>query len=378
MSFSLLFSESSHALRRVWLNGGDGDMARTTGATAVAERPTDALWLAALPRIASAVDQLADRLPVTTRPQVEAAEGAVSGLPGAVTDMAVSADGRSLVLALYGADMVCAVDTGTLAVTSVVPDVAEPYALAVADRPYVTSAAKDGDSLVAVDLDFSVALADRALNTSARGLAVTVAGDLLFVARCGDDVADIVTVEVDSGRMSVIPVGRGAGATVDTVRLSADGRRVYATLRTDAGSSLAVIDTRDRKLVQTIAVDGAIGDIAVHRDGRRIFATCWDDEIGGVLAVIDAGADRVVDTIAIGGLPTQVVLTGTRAYVLHGDRVSVFDTATCGFVDSIEIGWQASCLAVNPAGTRLYIADFDGSVVARAVDAAGSRMRAAS
>lgn len=349
-------------------------MAKTTGATAVAERPTDALWLAALPRIATTVD----RLPVATRPQSDAAEGAVSGLPGAVTDMAVSADGRSLVLALYGHDMVCAVDTGTLTVTGVVADVAEPYALTVADRAYVTSAANDGDSLVAVDLDFSVALAERAMNTAARGLAATPAGDSVYVARCGDGVADIVAVEVVSGRMSVIPVARGAGVTVDAIGLSADGKRLYSTLRSEAGSALAVVDTKARKVVQTIAVDGTIGDIAVHRDGRRIFATCWDDDLGGVLTVIDAGAGRVVDTLAIGGLPTQVVITGTRAYVLHGDRISVFDTATCGLVDSIDIGWPASCVAVNPAGTRLYIADFDGSVVARAVSAAGPRLRAAS
>jgi len=256
--------------------------------------------------------------------------------------------------------------------------VAEPFALSVADRAYVTSAANGGDSLVAVDLDFSVALAERAMNTSARGLAVTPSGDTAYVARCGDDVADIVAVEVVSGRMTVIPVARGAGVTVDAVRLSADGKRLYATLRTAAGSALAVVDTRARKVVQTIAVDGTIGDIAVHRDGRRIFATCWDDEIGGVLTVIDAGAGRVVDTLAVSGLPTQVVLTGTRAYVLTGDRIAVFDTATGGFIDTIEIGWPASCLAVNVAGTRLYIADFDGSVVARAVSAAGPRLRAAS
>lgn len=353
-------------------------MARTTGATAVAERPTDALWLAALPRITTTVEDRVDRLPVAARPQAEAAEGAVSGLPGAVTDMAVSADGRSLVLALYGDDMVCAVDTGTLAVTGVVADVAEPYALTVADRAYVTSAANSGDSLVAVDLGFSVALAERAMTTAARGLAATSSGDLVYVARCGDDNADIVAVDVASGRMTVIPVAHGAGVTVDVVRLSADGRRLYATVRTGAGSALAVVDTKARKVLQTIAVDGTIGDIAVHRDGRRIFATCWDDEVGGVLAVIDSGAGRVVATLGVSGLPTQVVLTDTRAYVLHGDRIAVFDTATCGSVDSIELGWPASCLAINPAGTRLYIADFDGTVVARAVSAAGPRLRAAS
>ncbi len=361
-------------------------MARSTGATAVAtqmagaaaiaDRVTDALWLAALPkpRIARTVD----RLPATTRPRVEPAEGTVSGLPGAVTDMAVSADGRSLVLAHYGDDAVSAVDTATLALTAVVAGVAEPFALTVADRAYVSSAAIDGDSVVAVDLELGMALADRALNTAARGLAAAPAGDVVYVARCGDDVADIVAVDVTSGRMTVIPVARGAGATVDAVRTNADATRLYATLHTAAGSAVAVVDTRARRVVQTIAVRGSIGDIAVHREGRRVFATCWDDERGGAVTVIDAGTGRVVNTVAVSGMPTQVALSASRAYVAHGDGISVLDIAAGRIVDTVETDRPVSCLAVNPEGTRLYIADFEGTVVARAVSAADPRLRAAS
>lgn len=359
--------------------GATAVAARSTGATAVAERATDALWLAALPkpRIATTVD----RLPATTRPRVEPAEGAVSGLPGAVTDMAVSADGRSLVLAHYGDDAVSAVDTATLTVTAVVTGVAEPFALSVADRAYVSSASMAGDSVVAVDLDLGMALADRALNTAARGLAAAPAGDVVFVARCGDDVADIVAVDVASGRMTVIPVAHGAGATVDTVRVNADASRLYATLRTAAGSAVAVVDTRARRVVQTIAVAGSIGDIAVHRDGRRVFATCWDDERGGTVAVIDTGAGRVVTTVAVSGMPTQIALSAARAYIVHGDGISVLDIAAGRIVDSvdgIDTGRPVSCAAVNPEGTRLYIADFDGGVIARAVSTADPRLRAAS
>lgn len=351
-------------------------MARTTGATVAPERQTEALWLAALPkpRIAPTMD----RLPATTRPAVELAEGAVTGLPGAVTDMAVSADGRSLVLAHYGEDAVCAVDTTTLKVSAVIADVAEPFAVTVADRAYVSSAALAGDSVIAIDLDFGVALADRAMNTAARGLAVAPAGDVVYVARCGDEVADIVAVDVTSGRMTVIPVAHGAEATVDVVRTSADGTRLFATLRTAAGCAVAVVDPRACRVVQTIAVEGSIGDIAVHRDGRRVFATCWDDKRGGVLAVIDAAGGRVVNTIAIPGLPTQVALTAARAFVAHGDGISVVDIATGRVIDSVDIGRPVSCLAVNPDGTRLYVADFHGTVVARALSAVGPRLRAAS
>lgn len=360
-----------------------GKMAGTTGATAVAERPTDSLWLASLPRLSAAMD----RLPAT-RSRVDAAEGAVSGLPGAVTDMVLSADGASLIAACYGADAVCAVDTTTLAVTAVVTDVAEPYAVAISDRGpgarvYVTSTSIETDSVVAVDLDFGVALADRSLTATTRGLAVAPAGDTVYIARCGDDVADIVAVDVLTGRMTVIPVARGAGATVDTVRISADGARLFATLHTGAGSALVVVDARGRRVAQTIAVEGSLGDIAVHTDGRRVLATGYHDEIGSVLTVIDASAGRVTGTVALAGIPTQVVTAGSRACVLHGDAVSVVDVTSCRVVDVIEFGGSGagaalSCLAVNPEGTRLYVADYDGTVIARAIDAADPRLRAAS
>lgn len=348
-------------------------MARTTGATSVAERPTDALWLAALP---TAVD----RLPATTRPRVPVAEGAVHGLPGAVTDMCV--DGRTLIAACYGEDTVCSVDTATLDVTAVVTEVPEPYAVAVADRAdgraYVTSGAIGADSLMAVDLDFGVALADRSVSTAARGLAAAPAGDLVYVARCGDEVADVVAIEVDSGRMTVIPVAHGAGVTVDTLRISADGARLFASLQTATGSALAIVDTRTRRVAQTIAVSGTLGDLAVHPDGRRVLATGVDVDLGGVLTVVDAVAGRVVGTVALRGLPTQVVLAGPRAYVLHDNGIALVDIAACRVVDTIDIGRPVSCLAVHPDGSRLYIADYDGALIARPIDAADPRLRAAS
>lgn len=126
-------------------------MARTTGATAVAERPTDALWLAALPRLTSTVD----RLPVSTRPQAEAAEGA--GIGSARCRHRYGGERRRPDPWFWPsmATTWSAPPTPPPSpVTGVVADVAEPFALSVADRAYVTSAANGGDSLVAVDLDF--------------------------------------------------------------------------------------------------------------------------------------------------------------------------------------------------------------------------------
>ena len=351
-------------------------------ASPVAERPTEALWLAALPtpRVAAGSDS---RLPVTAGPTLMPALGSINGLPGAVTDMTLSADGRYLAAAHYGDDAVSIIDVTTLAVTATVHDVAEPYALSVADRVYVSSAGIAEDSAVAIDTASGVALAAKPIPASARGLAVSPSGDLLYVARCIDDVADIAVIGVESGDVHTIPVAHGEGVTVDTIRINADGTRLYAALTTDVGGALLVIDTQTQQVAQRIPVNGPVGDIAVHRDGRRVFVTGWSEDLGGVLAVVDTVSGRV-DVVDIDGLATQVALSPTHAYVVHGDHGDHGDSGGSGIsvvnaggrtVERIHTGRPVSCVALNRDGSRLYIADYDGGIT---VKATSTQLRAAS
>ncbi|HPX35629.1 MAG TPA: YncE family protein [Mycobacterium sp.] len=351
-------------------------MANTMGASAVAERSSDALWLAALP--VPRVTATKGRLPAMRHTTVRPAEGVLSALPGAVTDMAVSPDGGHLVAAHYGDDAVSVIDIATLTVRTVIDDIAEPYAIAAADRIYVTSAADAEDSVVAVDPNAGVALAAKDITVTARGLAVSPAGDVLFVARCGDAGADIAAIDVESGVTRSIALTGAAGATVDTIRVSADGNTLYAALTTVADSALMVIDLRSGRIAHRVAIRGSIGDIAAHRDGRRVFVTGWDVEQGGTLTVVDAVSGRVTGTVALGGPATQVVLSGTRAYVVSGDDVSVVDiVAALRVVDTFEIGRPVSCVALSRDESCLYVADYEGSITALSA-AAAAQLRAAS
>lgn len=335
-------------------------------ASPVAERPAEALWLAALPT----PNVTATAAPVTIAPAL----GSIDDLPGAVTDMVLSSDGRSLVAAHYADDAVSVIDVTTLAVTATVKDIPEPYALTVADRVYVSSAGITEDSAVAVDTASGVALATKPIPASARGVAVSPDGDLLYVARCVDDVTDIAVIGVESGDVRTIPVAHGEGVTVDTIRINADGTRLYAALTTDVGGALLTIDTRTQQVAQRIPVNGPVGDIAVHPDGRRVFVTGWSEDLGGVLAVVDTASGRV-DVVDIDGLVTQVALSPTHAYVVHGDgessRIAVVN-AGGQIVDNIDIDRPVSCVTVNRDGSRLYIADYDGGIT---VKATGTRLR---
>ena len=147
------------------------------------------------------------------------------------------------------------------------------------------------------------------------------------------------------------------------MRVSADGTRLFAALTTVTGGTLLIIDTRSRAVERAVAVGGSIGDIAATPNGRKVFATGWDAELGGVVNVIDVAAARVTDTIGVGGMPTQLVIGfgGELAYVVDGDEVVVLCAMTNEIVDTIAAGGQLSCLAAGPDG-RLYAADYAGGI----------------
>jgi len=179
----------------------------------------------------------------------------------------------------------------------------------------------------------------------------------------GDEVVDIAA--------RVIELTTAPGASVDAIRVSADGTRVFAAVTTPAGGSLAIIDTRSGAVQRTAALGGSIGDIAVAPRGRKVFVTGWDAELGGVIHVVDAAAARLIDTVALGGLPTQLVFGrgGDIAFVVDRDQIVVLCTATHEVIDSVVIGGQLSCLAASPDGAQLYAADYAGTITALRVEA---------
>nr|MCW1959403.1 hypothetical protein [Mycobacterium sp.] len=276
----------------------------------------------------------------------------------------------------YGQDAASLIDTATLEVTATVDGIDEPYAVAAADRAYLRSASIFEDTVVAVDLVTGAALADREVGVGAGGLAAGPNGDFLYVARSVDGLADIAVIEVESGSVSAIPVTRVAGASIDSVRINPAGTRLYAALTTANGGALVIVDVRSKR-VQTVPVGTAVGEIAVHGDDRRVFVSGWDAESGATLYVIDASSARVLDSVALDGLPVGILAAGSAVYLAHGEQVTVLDAGTLQGVNSVQIGRPVSCLTVSRDGSRLYIGDYDATVTALAVPAPAQGTRAA-
>jgi YVTN family beta-propeller protein len=348
------------------------------------------LWLSSLPTIRRApigdlLPQLlagAELEPLTepiAAPVVTVARTLVAG-HGPVSDMAVSPDGRHLVTAHYSADVVCVIDAETLSVTATIDGLREAYsAVAVGDRAYVSAASDEVDAVIAIDTRTGKPLAAKTFQMTAGGLAVSPAGDVLYVARTADDIVDIAAVDVETGDATSIEILAAPGASVEALSVSADGTRLFAALTTPTGGLLAIIDTGARTVRDLVAIGGSIGDIAVMPNGRTVFATGWDAEFGGAVHVIDVAGGRLTDTIEMGGMPTQLVLSrgGSCAYVVDRDAIAVLCTATLEIVDSVVIGPQLSCLAADPVRNRLYAADYTGAITALRLEAAPRQQLAA-
>lgn len=359
-------------------------MATTNGATALAERPARPASPSTLPipRRTVAGDALpAVRATQYLHPMDRPAEGELSGLAGAITDLAVSPDGRRLVAAHYGDDAVSVIDATGLTVTATVTGIAEPSALAIAQRDgnrvYARSANVFEDTVVAIDLNSAATLAAREVGVGAAGLAAGPSGDLLYVVRAVDAGVEIAVIDVESGAIRTIPVTEDAAASIDALRINSAGTRLYVAVNTASGGDLLVVDLRSGR-VQTAPVGATIGDIAVQSDDRRIFVTGWDPELGGVLRVIDTASGRVLRSVAVDGLPIGAVSSANRVYLGRGEEVLVVDAATLATVNRIDIGRPVSCLAIGRDGTRLYVGDFSGALTALAVQPAGQDLRAAS
>ena len=144
--------------------------------------------------------------------------------------------------------------------------------------------------------------------------------------------------------------------------MNADGSRAYVTNQ-DA-KSLSVIDTSTGAVLSTITLPSAPTAVVVSPVASQNRA--YVAMTSGV-AVIDTAANKVVDlntttttldVIKVGSSPSALAINpaGTRLYVSNGgsNTVSVVDLTTNKEITKVTVGLQPSGLAVSPDGTRLY------------------------
>lgn len=207
------------------------------------------------------------------------------------------------------------------------------------------------------------------------GVAVNPAGTLVYVTNSGSFNASCyypytgcgytggtVTV-IDASTNSVVTTIAGVGHGPYAAAVNPAGTRLYVTNYGTTGSApstVSVIDTSANTVIAAVPVGNAPSGVVVSPDGTRVYVSNNQSQS---ISVIDATNNSVVKTISAGlaSFPLTVALNpaGTRLYVSHylyNNVVSVIDTATNSVINTIPVAGGTIGMAINPAGTRLYAA----------------------
>jgi DNA-binding beta-propeller fold protein YncE len=299
--------------------------------------------------------------------------GATAAGHGAMNGIAVSADGALLAVTHYGDGSVSLIGTADGAARLTVTDIDEPAGVAISgDRVYVSTVSTADDEILALDTRSQRIVASYPVEFGLTDLVVSPNGRYIYAARSGADGAGVVVLNTSTGGHSYVRID---AATVGCVRISPDGRRLYVAANSASTAELVTIDTQRNRVDATVEIGSPIRDIALSPDGATAYVGSCGPDFGTVLDIIDTRTSTITATHKIGdaaGLLGQLTVSrdGERAYLVGDQNVTVLSTATQDVIGNIAVGGDPSCVVESPDGTRLYIADYAGTVTELAISVA--------
>jgi YVTN family beta-propeller protein len=152
------------------------------------------------------------------------------------------------------------------------------------------------------------------------------------------------------GVISGIEVNHGVGA-------SPDGSRIY--ISDEAESSLDVVDAKTLKIIKRIPLSGHPNNMAVGRDGRRVYVGII--QAPGGVDVIDTASLTNVKTVPTKGTIHNPYVTPDGKYVVAGSivgkSVNVIDTQTeqPAWTLDMDLGVRPMAFSANPDGSTKWI-----------------------
>lgn len=261
--------------------------------------------------------------------------------------LALSPDGRVLLVAASNANRIELWDTHSLQHLRDIGPVSDPERIALSpDGRRLYAASEDSSSALAFDVASGRTLRTTSVGPEPEGVAASPAGDLIAVTSevagvvhlIGPDGAIRKNLVVDSrprdvlfrkggrelwasseqrGSIRVFALPGGdlldmidlAAAvperdTVQAVELkpSRDGRTIYAAL--GRGDGVAEIDAASHKLRRWFPTGHRTWGIALSPDNKRLYAAAG---LSGDLTEIDLGSGKTLRTVTLGGRPWTVV-----------------------------------------------------------------------
>jgi DNA-binding beta-propeller fold protein YncE len=310
----------------------------------------------------------ADATEATVEPDF-AMLGSVDVERGPIADLAVTADGTTLVATHYGDGCVSLIDACAFTVDADIEMAAvEPHLVTAAERrAYVTVSGHQYDSVAVIDTVNKQVIANYPVDGVATDVAVSPDGTRIFAGLAGDRLG--LAVVNTFGRTNTIDLADGAGRTVDAVRVSPNGRFVYVATSDATSGKLLVVDAAKGLRIREVPIASPIRDVVLSRDGALAYVASFDPHWGGSVDVVDTAINEITAKVGIGGAPMQMALSadGARLYIADYEHVAVLCTETNSVIERLTMTDVPSAVAISPDGTRLYIADHTGAITVMSV-----------
>jgi len=142
------------------------------------------------------------------------------------------------------------------------------------------------------------------------------------------------------------------------VVIAPDGTKAYVA---NAEGTVSIIDTSINNVIGTVEVGGYPYGIAISPDGKKVYVACDEGSNNGYIYVIDTSTNTVTAAVPVGDTHLGVAVTpnGTKVYVTNyfSDNISIIDTATNNVIGTVNIGDFPVAVAVNPDGKNVYVAN---------------------
>lgn len=181
-------------------------------------------------------------------------------------------------------------------------------------------------------------------------LAASPDGARLLVADTGDTTLTVLTVTATTRQVQVAGQISLPAAPVDVVHHPAQPR-AYAGLRSGV---LAEVDPVARTVTRTLSLGSPVVAVRCEPGGARLWAATAD----GVLRAVALPGLTAAQTVSLAGPPRGLAVGASRAYATVPGALTVVDLATATVEAAFtDLGPAPGALALDPAGTVLYVVD---------------------
>jgi len=233
-----------------------------------------------------------------------------------------------------------------------------PRAMAfTANRQQILVVCGDSNQLGRVDLARQKLVGTVPLAESPEMLALSPDGKTVYVS--SEDDSALIAYELASGRQLFAVK---TGGEPEGVLLTPDGRYAYVT--SEVANMVHRIDLQQKKVVNHIPVGARPRRLSLSPDGKELWVS---QELGASVGVIDTASQQVKATVKfqIAGMRASDITPvgllhspdGRSVWVSLGraNHVAEVDAATRQVRRTVLVGKRAWGLALNKAGTLLYV-----------------------